>query len=262
MSADKSGHGAGVGSFTFLVPAWNEESSISRVVSAAISAGGKMVAAGQVDAFEILIVDDGSTDSTPAILEELAGTDPRISLTRHPSNRGLGAALRTGMETATGDVILYTDADLPFDLQQTGRLLRLMRTHDAEIVSAFRIDRTSEGPRRTLYSFVYNSAVRVLLGVKARDVNFAAKLMDRSSVLGLGLRSEGSFIDAELLARASVAGMHVIQVGVDYFPRRNGASTLSGLDTIVEIVREIVRLAPGIRRQRREARRHGPSRWG
>ena len=104
-------------------------------------------------------------------------------------------------ETPEGIAVrpLYTGADLPFDLGETAKALRLMDTYDADIVAAYRFDRTGEGPRRFVYSYVYNSMVKAAFGVRVRDVNFSAKLIRREVLDAVSLRSEGSFVDVELL---------------------------------------------------------------
>lgn len=225
---------------TFLVPAWNEAANIANFIDAATAAGDRVVAAGLLKSFEVMVVDDGSTDTTGSILERLSEADDRVRWCGHPSNRGLGAALRTGFGSSTGCYILYSDADLPFDLFEVERLVRVMRTHGADIVAGYRLDRTADGPRRTVYSLVYNVVVRQLLRISVRDVNFAAKLLDSRSLGKLELRSEGSFIDAEILASAKRADLKVIQVGLDYFPRVNGASTLSNMATIRCMMKEML----------------------
>ena len=135
-------------------------------------------------------------------------------------------------------MVLYTDADLPFDMQEVHNALRLMRQYEADVVSAYRFDRTGEGLVRVVYSALYNLLVRVLFGVRFRDVNFAFKVCRREIFERIRLRSEGSFIDAELIVSAKKLGMNVVQFGVDYFPRTRGVSTLSSPRVIVKILRE------------------------
>ena len=136
-----------------------------------------------------------------------------------------------------------------------------MRIYEADIVSAFRFDRTGEGARRAVYSYVYNHLVRTVLGVRVRDVNFACKLVRRRVLDHVELRSEGSFIDVELLARAQRLGFHTVQFGVDYFPRTRGISTLSSNAVIVQIVREMLALHRELALDRApaRARRCGPA---
>lgn len=233
---------------SFLFPMWNEEAMIRRTVGAAREAGSRLVGTGLVGSFEIVLVDDASTDGTGKIADEMADDDPRIVVVHHPENRKLGGALKSGFAAATGDVVLYTDADLPCELVEADKALRLMRLYEADLVSAYRFDRTSEGVQRAVYSYVYNHLVRWVLGVRIRDVNFAFKLIRRRVLDQVELRSEGSFIDAELMAKAHRRGFRYVQFGVDYIARTRGTSTLSSPAVIVKIVRELAALHAEIRR--------------
>jgi glycosyltransferase involved in cell wall biosynthesis len=157
-------------------------------------------------------------------------------------NRKLGGSLKTGFAEARSELVLYTDADLPFDMAELSKAVRIIRVYEADIVSAFRFDRTGEGPRRYIYSYVYNHLVRALFSLRIRDVNFAFKLIRRNVLDHIELKSEGSFIDVELLARANRKGYRIVQFGVDYFPRTRGVSTLSSTSVIGRIVREMFTL--------------------
>ena len=231
-------------------PMWNEEAMVAVTVDAANSVCRKLVADGELADYEVLLVDDGSTDGTGAIADELAASDPHVRVVHHDRNRGLGAGIKTGFTEARGTLVLYTDADLPADFGEARKALRLMRIYDADIVSAYRHDRTGEGTKRLVYSFAYNWLVRLVFGLRIRDVNFAFKLCRRRVLDKIPLVSEGSFIDAELLIRAEQAGFRVIQFGVDYFPRTRGESTLSSGSTILKILAEMRALSSDLRRPR------------
>ena len=192
--------------------------------------------------YELIIVDDKSTDRTPEIADALAAADPHVRVVHHDVNRKLGGSIKTGFATAKGDLVLYSDADLPFDFEEVPRAIRLLRLYDADLVSAYRFDRTGEGYTRAIYTFFYNLLIRTMFGVKARDINFAFKLLRRRVLDTIELRSEGSFIDAELIIRALRSGFELQQFGVDYFPRTRGESTLSSFRVIRTIVTEMVHL--------------------
>lgn len=226
-------------SLTIIFPAWNEEAGLARTVAAAVEAGERLESDGAIGSLEVVIVDDASTDATGAIADGLAAADGRITVVHHPSNRGLGGAIRSGLAASTGDLVLYTDADLPFDLVELDKAVRVARVYDADVVSLYRLDRTGEGPRRFVYSYLYNHLIRLLFGLRVRDVNFAGKLIRRRVLDAVELRSEGSFIDVELLVSAQRRGFNVVQFGVDYFPRTRGVSTLSSWSTIFGILREL-----------------------
>jgi glycosyltransferase involved in cell wall biosynthesis len=235
---------------TFFFPMWNEEEYISRTLRAAREAGESLISAGEIADYEVIIIDDASTDATGRLADEAAAADSRIRVVHHVVNRKLGGSIKTGFAHASGDLILYTDADLPFDMKELEKACRLLRQYEADIVSAYRFDRTGEGYTRTVYSFFYNALVRVFFGVRVRDVNFAFKLVRARIFEHIRLDSEGSFIDAELIIRAQKLGYHVIQFGVDYFPRTRGVSTLSSPAVIAKILREM----RGLRRELRAIR--------
>ena len=167
---------------------------------------------------EIIIVNDASTDRTGELADALAREDPRIKVVHHAKNRKLGGTLRSGYAVATKELVLYSDADLPFDFQEVDRAVRLLEYQQADVLAAYRFDRTSEGLLRTIYTIGYSALIRTLFRLRFRDVNFSFKLFRRALLDRIVLKSEGSFIDAEFLVRAKKAGAQVIQIGVDYFP--------------------------------------------
>jgi glycosyltransferase involved in cell wall biosynthesis len=240
-----------LGTLTFFFPMWNEEEMIRRTIGATREAADDLLESHAISDYEVLIVDDASTDATGKIADELAATDSRIRVLHHAANRGLGGSVRTGLAEATTDLVLYTDADMPFDLADLGKAIRLMRVYDADIVSAYRFDRTGEGAKRGAYSHVYNVLVTTLCRLRMRDVNFAFKLIRREVLAHLELESEGSFIDVELLAKAQRLGYYIIQFGVDYFPRDRGTSTLSSPRVIAHILRELAHQLPSVWRTER-----------
>ena len=224
---------------SIFYPMWNEEEYIERALTAGRRACEQLMRDGDIGDYELIVVDDASTDRTAAIADRIAAEDPRVLVVHHERNRKLGGAIKTGFETATGDVILYTDADLPFDMSELPRAVRLLREYDVDIISAYRFDRTGEGYLRSVYTFAYNLLIRTLFKVKARDINFAFKLCRTRVFDHVELRSEGSFIDAELVIRATRLGYEMLQFGVDYFPRTRGESTLSSPSVITTILREM-----------------------
>ncbi|MET0146060.1 MAG: glycosyltransferase family 2 protein [Ilumatobacteraceae bacterium] len=224
---------------SMFFPMWNEEHYVERAIDAAARVGDSMVASGEIADYELLIIDDASTDRTPELADQLAATDRHVRVVHHPENRKLGGSIKTGFANATGDLILYSDADLPFDMEEIPRAVRLLREYEVDIVSAYRFDRTGEGYLRAIYTFFYNLMIRWMFRVKARDINFAFKLCHRRIFDHIELRSEGSFIDAELIIRATRMGYDIMQIGVDYFPRTRGVSTLSSPMIIVKILREM-----------------------
>ena len=108
-----------------------------------------------------------------------------------------------------------------------GRAIQALKVTRADLIAGYRLDRTTEGFRRTVYSYLYNSLIGLLFGWPHRDINFSFKLMRREVLEAVELKSEGSLIDAELIVKAKNLGFVIQQLGLDYFPRTRGRSTLS-----------------------------------
>jgi len=237
--ADTNPTGPTFEKLSVFYPMWNEEDYIERALAFGKRACEDLVERGDIQDYELIVVDDKSTDRTPELADALAANDPHVRVIHHERNRKLGGSMKTGFAAATGDLILYTDADLPFDMNELPRAVRILREYDVDIISAYRFDRTGEGTLRSLYTFVYNGLIKTLFGVKVRDINFAFKLCRARIFDHIELKSEGSFIDAELVIRATRMGYEIMQMGVDYFPRTRGESTLSSLGVIGTILTEM-----------------------
>jgi len=200
------------------------------------------------DSYEIVIVDDASRDRTPQIADQVAAADPHVRVVHHPENRSLGGAIQTGLAASRAEIVVYTDGDLPCDLNKIREALPLLE--HADLVIGQRSGRR-EGPLRVLYSFAYNRLIRLLFGVRVRDVNFAFKVFTRPVVDSLRVESRSGFIDAEILAECLRQGYRLAELPVVYTPRVAGVSTLASPKRILEILRDL-RAYRRRRRQRRE----------
>lgn len=233
-------------SVSLVIPMFNEEENIEHAIDCAVAALERC--AGD---YEIVVVNDASTDRSAEIVARLSEANPRIRLLRHEVNRKLGATLKTGYAAARKDLVVYMDADLPFDPEVIGRAIQALKVTRADLVAGYRLDRTTEGFRRTVYSYFYNSLIGILFGWPHRDINFSFKLMRREVLEAIELKSEGSLIDAELIVKAKNLGFVIQQLGLDYFPRTRGRSTLSSPTVILKIFRELFTLYPEMRHPRR-----------
>jgi glycosyltransferase involved in cell wall biosynthesis len=231
---------------SLVIPMFNEELNIQHAIEVAVEALET-----HTREYEIIIVDDASTDKSPDLVEATVAANPRVRLIRHPFNQKLGASLRTGFAASRMEIVLYMDADLPFDPYVLGHALRGLYVSRADLIAGYRFDRTGEGLKRTAYSFLYNWMIRILFGSSIRDINFSFKLMRREVLDAVELKSEGSLVDAELVLKAKNLGLVIQQIGLDYFPRSRGESTLSSPRVIVKIFTELFRLYSDIRHPRR-----------
>jgi len=205
---------------SYFFPAHNEAANLEGLVEEALAALPTLA-----ERFEIVIVDDGSRDETPAIADRLAAAHPEVRAVHHPVNRGYGAALRTGFAAATLDLVAFTDGDRQFRVEDVGRLTARMAEPDApEVVVGFRI-RRADPFVRTLYARVYRLANLVFFGLRVRDVDCACKLFRREALRGIAVESGGAFFSAELLIKLRVRGRRVVEVGVPHFARTAGSPT-------------------------------------
>ncbi|MFH0984781.1 MAG: glycosyltransferase family 2 protein [Candidatus Omnitrophota bacterium] len=223
-------------SLSIVIPVFNEEENIAPLLKAI----NRTVPSICAD-YEIILVDDASTDSSGEMLDAVAGTDRRVKVLHHERNRTLGGSLRTGFNAATKDLILYFDADLPFDLKEIAKAIAMLDAEDADYFSAYRTSRGGEGVRRFFYSYIYNGLIELLFRLGVKDVNFSFKLFKRSFLNEIRLSSEGSFINVEMLARVRMSGRKIVQFPCDYHPRTRGRSTLSSFKVIVKILDELTR---------------------
>src|SRR5205085_12532190 len=192
---------------------------------------------------------EASTVSTPRIVTGIAAENFRIRVIRHERNRKLGGSLKSGFAAATKEVVLYMDADVPFDPDAVNRAIRAMYLTGADVIAGYRLDRTIEGLKRTIYSYCYNALIGILFGWPHRDINFSFKLIKREVLQAIELKSEGSLIDAELIVKAKNRGFAIQQIGLDYFPRIRGTSHLSSPTVILKILYELIWLYPEMRRR-------------
>jgi glycosyltransferase involved in cell wall biosynthesis len=192
-----------------------------------------------VEDYQIIIVNDGSSDRTQKIAEELVAGHKNVELRNHQTNKGYGAALRTGFKSATKELVFYTDGDNQFDIRELSLLIPLIDKYD--IISAYRIKRQDPFIRK-LNAGMYNIALFLLFGLRIKDVDCAFKLYKRELFDKIEIISEGALVDAEVLIKARKLGYTIGQVGVHHFPRMAGKQTGASPKVILRAFKEILKL--------------------
>lgn len=242
-----------VARLSYFFPAHNEEANLEGLVEEALATLPTLA-----ETFEIIAVDDGSKDRTPAIADELAARHPGVvRAVHHPTNLGYGAALRSGFRAARYDLVAFTDGDRQFKVADLGTLLeRLAAADGPDVVAGYRIKR-ADPILRTVYARAYRLANRIFYGLRVRDVDCACKVFRREALEGIRVESGGAFFSAELLIKLREAGRSVVEVGVPHYPRTAGSPTGAKPQVILRAVRDFWRLRLHLWVNRSRALRRG-----
>lgn len=227
-------------SISVFFPCYNEQDNIVRTVEQTLAALKKFNAD-----FEVIIVNDGSCDSTGQIADELARQDSRVKVVHHPTNLGYGSALQSGFKAATKEHIFYTDGDCQFDINEMPPLLPLVKQYD--IVSCYRMNR-QDSLMRKINGWCWTKLVCLLFGMRIHDIDCAFKLYKRQIFDNIELSSTGAMIDTEILARASRKGYTITQRGVHHYPRTAGSQSGSNLKVVLRAFKELYKLRSQIGR--------------
>ncbi len=221
-------------SLSVIFPAFNEEANIQRTVESARQVLPKLA-----QTWEIILVNDGSKDATTPLCDQLAEQYPEVRAIHHVDNRGYGAALKSGILAARHDFIFFTDSDGQFDLEELEHLIEYASHYD--IVTGYRGKR-QDPPHRLINAFGWKMLVRMVLGVKVRDIDCAFKIFQRSVFDRVQIRSVGAMVNTEILAQANAFGMRIHEVRVSHYPRQFGKSSGANLRVIAKAFRELFRL--------------------
>ncbi len=235
---------ARVESLSFFFPAHDEAENIEQLVVEALEELPRMA-----DRFEVICVDDGSTDATGAIADRLAGEHPDVvRVVHHGANQGYGAALRSGLGAARYPLVCFTDGDRQFRVADLARLLERMHrpvdpASDAlpDVVVGYRIKR-ADPAIRLAYARAYRVCLRLFFGLGLRDVDCACKLFRRAALQDIRLSSGGAFLSAELLIKLRALHRTVVEVGVPHHPRTAGRASGADPRVVLRAVRDFWRL--------------------
>ena len=232
-------------SLSVFFPCHNEVENIGKLVARTLE-----VMPAVADEFEVIIVNDGSTDGTYELADELAAKHPQVRTVHHDVNRGYGGALRSGFDVARHQYIFFTDGDGQFDVGEITKLIELLE--EADMALGWRV-RRADSAIRVINAKAYMMMLRLLLGLKVRDVDCAFKLIPRQVIERVRLRSTGALISAELLAKARHAGFTYAEVGVSHYPRLAGEQSGARLSVILRMFRELWKLRGELKGDRQDA---------
>ena len=220
---------------SIVLPCHDEEANVAAAVRMACRAG-KMNA----QAYEVIVVDDGSRDGTNAVATRLAAGDPHVHVVTHPRNRGYGAALRTGIAAAAQPWVLLTDADLQFDLVDLAGFVPLAADHD--LIAGYR--RRAQRPAPPAHGRGgLEPAGRLRRSASASATSTAPSSSSAATCsTTFELTSSGAAISAELLARSRAAGARICERDVRHLPRNAGRQSGLRPRVVVRASAELLRL--------------------
>ncbi|MEO8584837.1 MAG: glycosyltransferase family 2 protein [Acidobacteriota bacterium] len=204
-------------SLTMFFPCFNDAATIGSLVAAA-----NLVGAESGRAFEILVIDDGSKDNSAAILEELKKTYPSLRVVYHDTNRGYGAALRSGFGEAAMDLVFYTDGDGQYDVLELRKFLPVLQ-EGVDVVNGYKISR-SDPLHRVVIGKVYVVLMRILFQFHVRDVDCDFRLIRRSALGLIELQHSSGVICLELVKKLELAGFRFVDFPVHHYHRVAGKS--------------------------------------
>lgn len=221
-----------VNELSIFFPFWNEEKNIEPVVAKAT-----VVAKQVAKEWEVIMVDDGSSDNTLALAQKLAKKDPtHLRVVSIKPNRGYGAALKTGLSSAKYNLVVFTDGDDQFDFSEVTKFLD--KVQNADMVIGRRKKRVDHPFRHVLMTLLKIWDF-VFFGFYFRDIDCGFKLFTAKAIKKImPLSSEGAMITTEILARAKRANLKILEVDVNHYPRKFGDQSGGNIRVVLRAIRE------------------------
>ena len=216
-------------------PAYNDAATIGALVTEALN-----VLPTLTDDFEVIVVNDGSTDGTRAQLDTLATSHPEVKVVHHSRNGGYGAALRSGFASAQKDLIFYTDGDGQYDVRELSTLYPLL-TPEVDVVNGFKLKR-ADSRQRKVVGGLYNGLARLLFLLPIRDVDCDFRLIRRSVVAPLKLTVTSGAICVELVYQLHRNGCRFAETPVHHYPRPHGKSEFFTPRRVIHTAFDFLRL--------------------
>jgi glycosyltransferase involved in cell wall biosynthesis len=201
-------------SLSIFFPAHNEVDNIAALTKKTVQ-----VVSQYVQEFEIIIVNDGSTDGTREMADELVQQYPQVRAVHHEQNQGYGGAVKTGLKSCTKEWVFFTDGDAQFDVAEITDLIQHTGEYDA--VVGYRMDRQDPFHRK-IFAFCWGTLIRILFGFGYRDLDCAFKLFKRKYFEGVELKATGAVISVEFFSILKRNTAKVKQIGVHHYPRTAG----------------------------------------
>ncbi|MBI2410061.1 bifunctional glycosyltransferase family 2/GtrA family protein [Candidatus Kaiserbacteria bacterium] len=226
-------------SISVFFPIYNEKENLPSTVAIASNI---LSESPFVRDFEIILIDDGSSDGSAELADILSKAYKGVRVVRHRQNLGYGAALKTGISAARMEYVFFTDADLQFDIVELNGLLA--HASQYPVVIGYRAPRRDPFIR-LVNAWGWKTLNRLLFGLGVRDIDCAFKLFERPLIQNLQLHSKGAMISAEALIRLERLHVPIKEVPVSHLPRRLGSPTGAKPKVILRAFKEMIELYRG-----------------
>ena len=231
---------------TAFFPCYNDAGSIEWVVRRA----AETLESASVS-YDIVVVNDGSSDGSAAVLERLASEIPQLRIISHEVNRGYGGALRSGFAAATGEWVFYTDGDGQYDPADLAQVFDLpVSADEIDVVQCFKIER-GDGPVRRIVGRTYHHTVALLFRLPVKDTDCDFRVIRRSVLEQCTLTRTSGAICVELVSELVHKRARFLEVGVNHYPRRAGRSTFFRPVPVARALLELGQLWFEVRARRR-----------
>ena len=218
-----------------IFPAFNDAGTIPSMILTALIALRQVT-----EDYEIIVTNDGSSDYTSAILDEMKMRYPELRVIHHAENQGYGAALRSGFSAATKEWIFYTDGDGQYNPLELVNLVA--RLEDGiDIVNGYKISRSDPLVRKIIGGF-YNQLVKWLFGIRLRDVDCDFRLIRRSLFDKISFESNTGTIPLEMVKKFEDAGCTFAEIPVQHYFRQYGKSQFFNWDRLLRTGVHLVQL--------------------
>ncbi|HUT14950.1 MAG TPA: glycosyltransferase family 2 protein [Anaerolineae bacterium] len=222
-------------SISVFFPAYNDGGTIPSMVISALLTLRELT-----DDYELIVVNDGSTDYTAEVLDELARMYEHVRIIHHEQNKGYGGALRTGFANATKDLVFYTDGDAQYDPREL-KLLHPALVAGIDMVNGFKISR-SDPWYRAVIGRIYHWMAKLAFGLRLKDVDCDFRLMRRAIFDRVQLESNSGVICVEMMKKIQDAGFVIAEVPVHHYHRAYGRSQFFNLGRTFRVGRDLLRL--------------------
>jgi glycosyltransferase involved in cell wall biosynthesis len=217
-------------------PCYNDEATIARMVEVAVATLERV----GVDDAEVIVVNDGSSDRSAAILAGLQTEEPLLRVVTHERNRGYGGALLSGFAASTKQWVFYTDGDGQFDPAEL-ELLVQRASDDVDVVQGYKL-RRADGLVRAVIGRVYHRFVKSMFGLRIRDTDCDFRLIRRRALDRVTLVHTTGVICVELVRKLQDEGARFTEVGVHHYRRVHGTSEFFRVGAIVRTLRDLAGL--------------------